>query len=102
MRGKSATSIARNSRSALAEPNAYTNAARETLKSDPSALPKYLQSVPWNSAKDVQEAYRILYQWASPGPVDALTLLDHTTPDPKVRALAVSLLEGLTGAFLAS
>jgi len=37
----------------------------------------------------------MLYQWETPGPVDALTLLDHTTPDPKVRALAVSLLEGL-------
>lgn len=69
--------------------------ARNALKSDPSSLSKYLQAVPWNSARDVQEAYRMLYQWETPGPVDALTLLDHTTPDPKVRALAVSLLEGL-------
>jgi len=70
--------------------------AREVIKSDPSSLSKYLQSVPWNSAKEIQEAYRILYLWETPGPVDALTLLDHTTPDPKVRALAVSLLEGLS------
>lgn len=69
--------------------------ARNTLKSDSSSLPKYLQSVSWNSARQVQEAYHMLYQWATPGPVEALTLLDHTTPDPKVRALAVSLLEGL-------
>lgn len=69
--------------------------ARHALKTDPSSLPKFLQSVAWNNARDVQEAYRMLVLWEPPGPVDALTLLDHTTPDPKVRALAVSLLEGL-------
>ena len=71
-------------------------ASREQLKSNAHALPKFLQATNWNSRQSIQTAYRMLYRWAPPDPMGALNLLDFNFPDPKVRALAVSLLEELS------
>lgn len=65
------------------------------LVSLPSTLPKVARSVPWGDAGQVAEFYRLLHLWAMPSPHVALQLLDHETPDPKVRAFAVQCLEQL-------
>lgn len=60
------------------------------------ALPKFLLSVPWANRAGVLEAYRLLYIFESPGPYEALQLLDARFPDPKVRAFAVQCLDALS------
>ena len=64
------------------------------------ALPKFLLSVPWGELAAVLEAYRLLYMFESPGPLEALQLLDARFPDPKVRAFAVQCLDALGDAEL--
>eukprot|EP01029_Cantina_marsupialis_P008233 TRINITY_DN195920_c0_g1_i3.p1 TRINITY_DN195920_c0_g1~~TRINITY_DN195920_c0_g1_i3.p1 ORF type:complete len:430 (+),score=144.77 TRINITY_DN195920_c0_g1_i3:98-1387(+) len=70
--------------------------SRHQLKHFAKALPVFLRSVPWNDYDSVQEAYRLLREWAEISPIDALQLLDAQFPDPKVRAYAVEKLESLS------
>jgi len=65
---------------------------RHKLKVFSNALAPTLRSVNWINPDDVAEAMMILYEWETPGIEDALILLDHRLPDPKVRAFAVQCL----------
>ena len=57
------------------------------VKQCPQALPMLLKAVNWGSAKDVQEAYRLLNDWDAIDADVALQLLDKTFPDPKARKM---------------
>jgi len=57
---------------------------RYALRNQPSVLRLFLMSTDWFNPLAVAEAYRLLYLWAQPTPLQALQLLDHRFPDPKV------------------
>jgi hypothetical protein len=61
----------------------------------PEALPKVLQSVDWTDSASVQEAHRLLDDWAPLSAKQALVLLDAHFPDERVRAYAVERLKSL-------
>jgi hypothetical protein len=65
---------------------------RHDLKPFPFALAPVLRAVNWTDPRAVSEAITLLYEWDTPGPEDALILLDHRLPEPKVRAFAVQCL----------
>ncbi len=46
------------------------------------------------------EAYRFLYVWTEPAPLQALQILGPNFPDPKIRGYAVHRLEALSDADL--
>jgi CRP-like cAMP-binding protein len=73
---------------------------RMALTSIPAALPKMLLSVDWADRRRVNEVYRLIHLWEPLNPVEALQLLDHKFPDPKVRAHAVQSIEQLPDAEL--
>ncbi|KAH7815910.1 putative phosphoinositide 3kinase family, accessory domain [Monocercomonoides exilis] len=60
------------------------------------ALPKFLQSVPWNHRKSVIEAHYLLRRWTPLNPVDALELLDAKFADPLARAKAVEWVDEMS------
>lgn len=66
---------------------------REKLTNNPQALPKFLRSVKWKNPAAVYEAHRLLDQWETPSPLDALQLLDSHFADEKVRTFAVRCLD---------
>jgi phosphatidylinositol-4,5-bisphosphate 3-kinase len=74
---------------------------RGWLKTNPKALPKFLQSVPWHIAKSRAECHLILEQWAKLEAVDALEILDGKFPDQKVREFALECLEAIDDTDLA-
>ena len=57
------------------------------------ALPKFLQSVSWQSKQEVEEALGLLYKWQPLEPADALELLSPVFKEPRVRAYAISRLQ---------
>ncbi|KAA6402547.1 MAG: putative Phosphatidylinositol 3-kinase 1 [Streblomastix strix] len=61
----------------------------------PAALPRYLQSVTWNSPRRVREAHYLVRHWAPLNPTAAMELLDGQYADPVVRSKAVSWIDGM-------
>ena len=69
---------------------------RNTLLKNPTALPKFLQSVDWQNVEHRMECYRLLQAWAPPtNPVNVLELLDCKYADYRVREYAVNQLRKL-------
>ncbi len=66
---------------------------RYYLMQNKAALPKFLQSVSWDSKQEMEEALDLLYKWQPLEPADALELLSPTFREPKVRAYAISRLQ---------
>lgn len=66
---------------------------RYYLMQNKVALPKFLQSVSWQSKQEMEEALDLLYKWQPLDPADALELLSPTFKEPKVRAYAISRLQ---------
>lgn len=66
---------------------------RYYLMQNKAALPKFLQSVSWQSKQEMEEALDLLYKWQPLDPADALELLSPTFKEPKVRAYAISRLQ---------
>lgn len=66
---------------------------RYYLVQNKAALPKFLQSVSWQSKQEMEEALDLLYKWQPLDPADALELLSPTFKEPKVRAYAISRLQ---------
>ena len=66
---------------------------RYYLMQNKAALPKFLQSVSWNSKHEMEEALDLLYKWQPLDPADALELLSPAFREPKVRAYAISRLQ---------
>ncbi|GFO42474.1 phosphatidylinositol 4,5-bisphosphate 3-kinase catalytic subunit delta isoform [Plakobranchus ocellatus] len=65
----------------------------EVRQTYPNCLAKVLQSVKWNSFRDVAKMTALLQIWAAL-PVDyALEILDHEYPDHNVRYFAVNCLD---------
>ena len=60
---------------------------REAGAAPRKVLPMLCKAVNWGSAKDVQEAYRLLNDWDAIDAAVALQLLDKTFPDPKARTM---------------
>jgi phosphatidylinositol-4,5-bisphosphate 3-kinase len=68
---------------------------REFCKTQPKALPKFLQAVPKANRFAVQEMYRLMAIWAPMSPLDALELLDAKYADAKIREYAVNRIDDL-------
>ena len=66
---------------------------RYYLMEQKAALPKFLQSVSWQSKQEAEEALELLYKWQPLDPADALELLQPTFTEPKVRRYAISRLQ---------
>ena len=66
---------------------------RYYLVQNKTALPKFLQSVSWQSKQEMEEALDLLYKWQPLDPADALELLSPAFKEPKVRAYAISRLQ---------
>lgn len=66
---------------------------RYYLGQNKAALPKFLQSVSWQSKQEVEEALDLLYKWQPLEPAEALELLSPAFKEPKVRAYAISRLQ---------
>jgi phosphatidylinositol 3-kinase len=66
---------------------------RYYLGQNKAALPKFLQSVSWQSKQEVEEALDLLSKWQPLDPADALELLSPNFKEPKVRAYAISRLQ---------
>jgi len=65
------------------------------------ALPKFLQCVPWEDYRQVEEMHTTLAAWSPLKPTAALELLDAKFADMHIRNYAVSRLEDMTDAELA-
>ena len=66
---------------------------RYYLVQDKAALPKFLQSVSWQSKQEAEEALELLYKWQPLDAAEALELLTPTYTEPKVRMYAISRLK---------
>ena len=62
---------------------------REHYQTHPTGLPIFLKSVRWERPILVNEAYKVLENWALMDPEDAIQLLDAKFPDERVRSYAV-------------
>ena len=77
--------------------------AREHYKNIPGGLYKFLLSVSWTNFFLVQEAYRLLEEWAPPtNPTDVLELLGVYHEDERVRQYAVNHISVLSDSELES
>lgn len=66
---------------------------RYYLAQNKAALPKFLQSVSWQSKQETEEALELLYKWQPLDPADALELLSPAFMEAKIRAYAISRLQ---------
>eukprot|EP00818_Percolomonas_sp_WS_P000436 CAMPEP_0117450160 /NCGR_PEP_ID=MMETSP0759-20121206/8321_1 /TAXON_ID=63605 /ORGANISM="Percolomonas cosmopolitus, Strain WS" /LENGTH=1050 /DNA_ID=CAMNT_0005242665 /DNA_START=790 /DNA_END=3942 /DNA_ORIENTATION=- len=69
---------------------------RDSLKSNPEALCKFLLSVPWDQPYAVHMTHQLLEEWEDLDPISALELLDYNYPDSRVREYALSRLNLLS------
>jgi len=65
---------------------------RYSLKADPSALTKFLQSVDWKDAGEAKQATELMEQWADVEPATGLELLSPNFDNAAVRAHGVAVL----------
>jgi hypothetical protein len=66
------------------------------LTSNSKALPKFMQSVPWQHPQAVALAYQLLDKWEKMTPADAIGLLNYNYADTKLRIYAVKILSQLS------
>lgn len=66
---------------------------RYYLMQEKAALPKFLQSVSWQSKQEADEALDLLYKWQPLNAAEALELLTPTYTETKVRKYAISRLK---------
>ena len=69
--------------------------ARDILKNNKDALPKFLLSVPSQHPQAVFISHQLMDEWVELDPVDAIELLDYNYGDVCVRQYAVQLIEKL-------
>ena len=66
---------------------------RYYLVQEKAALPKFLQSVSWQSKQEAEEAIELLYKWQPLDAAEALELLTPTYTEDRVRRYAISRLK---------
>jgi DNA-binding protein H-NS len=71
-------------------------ASAQLLTSNPRALFKFMQSVPWQHPQAVFIAHQMLDKWAQIEPIDALELLNYNFADGKLRRHAIKVLSKLS------
>ncbi len=74
---------------------------RNHCLSIPDILPRFLDSVKWNSRDDLTDLYVLLEEWPPVDPMTALELLDCKYADPTVRRKAVEWLDRMSDEDLA-
>jgi hypothetical protein len=68
---------------------------RQRITQYPNALPKFIESVPWNCPSAVYIAKQLLLEWAPIEPINALQLLSYKFADTSVRKYALKQLDSL-------
>ena len=66
---------------------------RYLLKPFPFLLGPVLRSVDWMTPLEAADALQLIYEWATPHPHEALSLLTAELADPRIRSFAIQCLE---------
>jgi len=68
---------------------------RERLITNPRALPKFFEAVPWQHPSAVYISHQLVKKWASIEPIDSLQLLNYKYADSTLRTYAINVLNQL-------